>query len=121
MTPREIEMCVLDCLQDDGLEDVATLLRSLNGTDDHRSWETARGMAFSQTEVRSALTRLMEQGLVTPTAEQPPRYEGTSPIPMEAVGVSVPWAEVWFHINPEGRAAVREWWDTEGCAKYPLQ
>lgn len=120
MTPREIEMCVLDCLQDDVIEDVAALLRMLNGTDDDQSWETARGKPFDEAEVQAALSRLMEKGLVTAAAEQSPDFGAARPIPREAVGTSVPWGEVWFHLEPEGREAVQAWWNAEGQAKYPL-
>jgi hypothetical protein len=120
MTPREIEMCVLDCLQDDDVEDIAALLRMLNGEDDDRSWESARGLPFGEAEVQSALARLMESGLVTPAAEHAAHHDGVRRIPREAVGASIPWAEVWFHIEPEGRKVVHSWWNAEGQAKYPL-
>jgi len=83
MTPREIEMCVLDCLQDDDIEDIAALLRLLSGADDDQSWETARGMPFSEIEVQSALARLMEKELVKPLAEQAPHFGAARPIPRE--------------------------------------
>lgn len=121
MTPREIEMCVLDCLQDDAIEDVAALLRVLNGIDDDRSWETARGKPFDESEVQAALIRLMEKGLVTAVAEQSPDFCAARPIPREALGTSVPWGELWFHLEPAGREAVQSWWKTEGQAKYPLR
>ena len=120
MTPREIEMCVLDCLQDDDVEDVAALLRMLNGEGDDQSWETARGMPFDESEVQAALARLMEKGLVTPSAEHPRRDGTVRPIPWEKVGTSVAWSQVWFHLEPEGREAVKAWWNGEGKAKYPI-
>ncbi len=120
MTPREIEMCVLDCLQDDDIEDIAALLRMLNGADDERSWEAARGMPFREAEVRSALARLMEKGLVTPAAEQSPHFGEARPIPIESVGVAVPWEKVWFRLEPQGRETVRSWWISEGQRRYPF-
>jgi len=120
MTPREIEMCVLDCLQDDAIEDMAALLRMLNDKDDDSSWETARGMPFNDAEVRAALVRLMEKGLVTPAAERAPHYGEARPIPWREVGASIEWGEVWFHLEPQGREAVQTWWSTEGKIRYPL-
>jgi hypothetical protein len=119
MTPREIEMCVLDCLQDDDIENVTALLTMLNRKNNDRSWETARGQPFDEGEVQLALVSLMENGLVTPAAELAPDY-GVRPIPRMAVGTSVPWPEVWFHIEPAGRDEVQAWWQAEGQAKYPL-
>ena len=120
MSLREVEMCVLDCLQDDDIEDVAALMRMLNAADDNRSWSALRRMLFDEAEVQSALVRLMEMRMVTPAVEQPPDFEAVRPIPREAVGTSIPWSKVWFHLEPEGRKRVQYWWKTEGQAKYPL-
>jgi len=120
MTLREIEMCVLDCLQNDVIEDVAALLRMLNGNDGDQSWGTARGKPFGEAEVQAALTRLMEKRLVTAAAEQETEIGAARPIPREAVGTSIPWGGVWFHLEPEGREAVQAWWSAEGQARYPL-
>jgi hypothetical protein len=62
----------------------------------------------------------MEKGLVTPAAEQAPDFDAVCPIPREVVGTSVPWGEVWFHLEPEGREVVQAWWNAEGKARYPL-
>ncbi len=118
MTPRDIEMAVLDTLQDD-IEDVAALLRMLNGPDDEQCWETLRGMPFHKVEVQAALVRLMNKGLVTPAAELAPHFGELRPIPMEFVGVSVPWEEVWFDLTAAGRRVIQDWWKTEGDAQYP--
>lgn len=119
MTPRDIEMCVLDSLQND-IEDVTQLLNILNGPDDERSWETARGMPFHKVEVQAALVRLMDTGLVIPHAAIAPELDTLRPIHRWAIGVSVPWEEVWFDLTAEGRRVIQEWWKNEGDAKYPL-
>jgi hypothetical protein len=118
MTPRDIEMAVLDSLQND-TEDVVQLLHILNGADDDLSWESARGMPFHKVEVQAALVRLMDKGLVIPHAALEPELDTLRPIPRSAIGVSVPWEEVWFDLTVEGRRAIQEWWKNEGDAKYP--
>lgn len=120
MTHREIEMCVLDSLLDD-CEDVSQLLSILNRVGDEQSWENARGTTFLETEVQSALVRLMAEGLVTPLASQAPHFRGLQTISREAVGTTVPWSEVWFELRPEGRNTVQAWWSAEGQFKYPLR
>ncbi len=118
MTPRDIEMAVLDSLQND-IEDVVQLLHILNGADNDLSWESARGMPFHKVEVQAALVRLMDKGLVIPHAALAPELDTLRPIPRSAIGDSVPWEEVWFDLNPEGRRVIQEWWKNEGDAKYP--
>lgn len=120
MTPIEIEMCILDCLQDDAVENMSTLLRALNGADDPKSWEAARGGPFCEAEVQSALARLMEKRLVTPLAEQVLELGSLHRISVDAVGTSIAWKSVWFHLEVAGRAVVQAWWDFEGKTKYPL-
>lgn len=120
MTPSEIEMCVLDSLQDDAVENISTLLISLNGGDDPNSWEAARGVPFCKMEVQSALARLLEKRLVAPLAEQALELGSLRRIPVDAVGTSVAWESVWFHLELAGRVAVQAWWDSEGKMRYPL-
>jgi len=119
MTSREIEMCVADCLQDDEIESVDSILRTLNH-EYGSSWQTARGRAFTAEEVRSALDRLMTAGQVKPYCEQPP-LDGCRPIPSDQVGTAFPWDDVWFHLEQSGRDAVREWWEAKGREKFPLE
>lgn len=118
MTPRDIQMCVADVMQDDEIEDVASVLRMLNH-EYESSWRAARGSLFTVEEVHDALQQLMAAGLVTPNAEQPP-LDGCRPIPVDQVGTTFSWDAVWFHLEPAGRDAMRHWWETEGQAKYPL-
>jgi hypothetical protein len=118
MSPYEIQMCVADVIQDDDIESIESILRSLNHQYES-SWQATRGTAFTEDEVRAALVNLIEAGLVTPCAEQPPSGE-CSPIPANHIGTEHPWADVWFHLETPGREAVRRWWEAEGQAKYPL-
>ena len=118
MSPRDIRMCVADVLQDDEIEDIASILRLLNFPGDP-SWRASRGAAFAEAEVREALGALIAEGLVTPCAELPPSGD-CGPIPVEQVGGEHPWADLWFHLEMAGREAVRDWWESEGEAKYPI-
>jgi len=120
MTPRDIEMCVMDCLQDDVMENMAALLRVLNGADDRRSWESARGQSFSESEVQSALVRLMNNGFVIPLAEQASSNDKISPVQVSEVGFGVTWSRAWFHLTQAGRTALQAWWHAEGQARYPV-
>jgi hypothetical protein len=119
MNPYEIQMCVADVLQDDDIENIESILRMLNGSNDELSWKSARDVAFTEDEARAALANLIADGLVTPCASRP-ASEGCSPIPASHVGTEFPWANVWFHLETPVREAVRRWWEAEGQAKYPL-
>jgi hypothetical protein len=118
MTPQDIQMCVVDVLQDDEIEDIDSVLRMLNHAYES-SWRAARGSLFTKEEVRSALEQIMAAGLVTPCAEQPPLNDCV-PIPVNQVGTTFPWDVVWFHLEPSGREALGRWWETVGRAKFPL-
>jgi hypothetical protein len=118
MTPIEIQMCVADVMQDDDIENLDSILRMLNHEDD--SWRTTRGSQFTGAEVRAALERLISDGLVTPCAEQAPG-DGCRPIPVGRDWKSIPWEELWFHLEDAGRNAVHRWWEGEGRHKYPLE
>lgn len=116
MTSREIEMCVLDCLQDD-VENVPALLRMLNGHDPS-SWEMARGARFTADEVQAALDSLMDKQMVTPYADD---SCGTCvPVEGNIVGSTRAWEDVWFQLEPLGRDVFRQWWEAEGRIKYPF-
>ncbi|GIW86674.1 MAG: hypothetical protein KatS3mg108_0998 [Isosphaeraceae bacterium] len=117
MAPEEIRMCVADVLQDDDIENIDSILRMLNFPDEP-SWRASRGAAFTDAEVREALRGLMADGLVTPYVEHPPSGQCV-PIPVDDVDTQYPWDTLWFHLEPEGRDAVRRWWETEGGQKYP--
>jgi len=117
MSPEEIQMCVADVMQDDDIENVDAILRMLNHEDD--SWQTARRNEFTAAEVRAAVEALVSDGLVTPCAEQPP-LEGCRPLPAGHDWKTVPWEELWFHLEAAGRVAVQQWWEREGRQKYPL-
>jgi len=118
MTPHDIQMAVADVMQDDEIENVDSVLRTLNHPYES-SWRAARGQPFTAEEVRGALEQLIAGGLVTPCAVQPP-LDGCRPISKDQVGTEYPWDAVWFHLEPAGRDAVRRWWEKEGEAKYPL-
>jgi hypothetical protein len=117
MTPQEIQMCVADVMQDDDIENVDSILRMLNN--EHDSWRRARGSVFTITEVHAALKELIAHELVTPCAKQFSSTE-CSPIPTNQFGTKFTWDRLWFHLETAGRSAVRQWWETEGCKKYPL-
>jgi hypothetical protein len=111
-------MCVADMLMDDEIENIASILRMLNSPEEP-SWRTARGVRFTETEVRASLVGLMGTGLVTPCAECP-KSGSCEPIPPSQVGAEYPWDALWFHLEPAGRDALASWWETEGEEKYPL-
>jgi hypothetical protein len=116
MSPEEIRMCVLDVIQDD-IENIAAVLRMLNSefTD---SWRGARGQSFTEVEVIVAMKELVRRGLVTPLAEMPPEYD-LHPIDPLRIESEFDWSEFWFLIEPAGRQAIQNWWNTEGQMKYP--
>jgi hypothetical protein len=118
MTSEEIKMSVADVMQDDDIENLDSILRMLNHEDD--SWRAARGREFTPVEVIGALGQLIFDGLVTPCADQPP-LPGCCPIPDDQDWEETASNELWFHLEPAGREAVRQWWATEGSRKYPLQ
>jgi hypothetical protein len=118
MSLKDIEMCVVDAIRDDDIENVETILCEVNGDED--SWEAARGYPFTAVEVRDALVRLIADSLVTPCAEQPP-LDGFRPIPARDVGTTYPWDGLWFHLENSGRLPFKQWWESEGCSRYPLQ
>jgi hypothetical protein len=116
VTPEEIQMCVADVLQDDGIENLDSILRMLNHEDD--SWRTARRSEFTGVEVQAALERLISDGLVTRCPEQAP-LDDCRPIPAGQDCKSVAWEQLWFHLEDAGRDALHRWWDGEGWHKYP--
>lgn len=118
MTPEEVRMCVADVMQDDEIENVDSIIRMLNNEHDS-SWRAARGSAFTSSEIINALEQLMALGLVTPCAEQPPSGD-VSPIAAEQVP-RFSFDTLWFHLEPSGRHAVQNWWNTEGCDKFPIR
>ena len=117
MNKNDIDMCVADTLRDDEIEKLDSILHALNH-EESSSWRVARGTWFSVEEVRAALSRLIDAGLVTPCAEQPPTNEVIS-LPREKMG-SLPWSDLWFHLEGTGRDAVDRWWEAEGRINYPL-
>jgi hypothetical protein len=116
MNTNDIDMCVADALRDDEIENLDSILHALNHPDG-ASWRAARGAVFTAEEVQAALSRLVAVGHVTPCAEQPPANE-VIPVPKAQRG-SVPWGLLWFHLEPAGRQAADQWWETEGRMKYP--
>lgn len=121
MNQQDIEMCVADCLQDDVIESFDLIMHRLNDRDrDSDSWSLARGTAFTDDEVRCAIRRLMAAGMVTPCAETPPSGD-CRPVPTEQVGTDFAIESLWFHLEQSGRDAVREWWDSVGRTKFPLE
>jgi hypothetical protein len=117
MNERDLEMCVLDTLRDDEIENLDSILRALNNADS-ASWRAARGAPFTVEEVQAALCRLIVAGQVTACVEQPPNNE-VAALPKEKMG-TVQWNVLWFHLEPAGREAADQWWQAEGRAKYPL-
>ena len=118
MSPYEIQMCVADVIHDDDIESIETILRMLNHPYES-SWRATRGAAFTEQEVRTALTSLIAAGLVRPCAERPPSGE-CGPILASHIDTEYRWADLWFHLEMAGREAVHRWWESEGQAKYPL-
>lgn len=117
MSPTDIEMCVVDCLLDDEAESLELILQAIND-EDSASWRSARREKFSVEEVQEALRALIQSGLVTALAEQPPTYE-LQTVALPDVGASVLWSSLWFHLCPAGRQAFTDWWSNEGRQKYP--
>jgi len=118
MSPREIQMCVIDVMQDDEIESLSTILSTLNN-DSNSSWRMARGCEFTAEEVRDGLEESMAAGLVTPCAERS-RLGACSPMLVQEVGEKFSWDEVWFHLERAGREALRSWWEAEGKVRFPL-
>lgn len=120
MSDQDIRMCVADVMRDDAIENVESILRTLNHPYEE-SWRAARGRPFTPEEVRAALGQLMDMALVTPAAERAEDGGSCSPIPRDEVGTKYPWPDLWFHLEPAGHEAVDRWWEGEAKAKYPLQ
>ena len=118
MTPTDIRMCVADAMQDDEIENIASVLRILNN-DSESSWRAARGKEFSMTEVTAAVRELLAAGMITPCAELP--SGDCSPIPIEQVEAVLSIESLWFHLEQSGRHAVQQWWDSVGKSKFPLE
>lgn len=119
MTATDIRMCVADAMQDDEIESIDSVLRMLNNDSDS-SWRAARGKEFSNAEVRAALKELLAAGMVTPCAELPTSGD-CAPVPIEKVETVFSIESLWFHLERSGRDAVREWWDSVGKTKFPLE
>lgn len=119
MTPGDIRMCVADAMQDDEIEEVDSIVRMLN-SESQSSWRAARGSAFSIAEVTTAIRELLAAGMITPCAEMPSSGD-CIPISNDQVGNDYPIESLWFHLEQSGRDAVREWWETQGHLKYPLE
>lgn len=118
ITPTDIRMCVADTMQDDAIENIDSVLRMLNNASES-SWRAARGQEFSPEEVVAAIRELLTEGLITPCAET--SSGECTPVPSELVGTDFPIESLWFHLEQSGREAVREWWDSIGQAKFPLE
>jgi hypothetical protein len=119
MTPTDIRMCVADAMQDDEIENIDSILRMLNN-DCESSWRAVRGQEFSAQEVVAAIRELLTAGMITPCAEAPSSGDCT-PVRIEQVGTEFAIESLWFHLEQSGRDAVREWWDSAGQAKFPLE
>ncbi|QOJ00941.1 MAG: hypothetical protein HRU70_10710 [Phycisphaeraceae bacterium] len=117
MNKYEVQMCVMDCLLDDDVESLPSLMQALND-EDPSSWRIARGQAFSVEEVQAALQSLSATGHVTQFVEEPPDFR-LRPITSHDVGLKNPWESIWFHLERKGREEHAQWWEDEGRRKYP--
>ena len=118
ITPDDTRMCVADVMQDDDIENIDSIMRTLN-SDAKSSWRAARGTPFTLSEVTTAVAELMAAGMVTPCAEAP-RSADCVPISRDQIGRGHPIESLWFHLEESGREAVRKWWGEEGHVKLPL-
>lgn len=118
ITPDDIRMCVADVMQDDDIENIDSIIRTLNN-EAESSWRAARGSLFTVPEVATALAELMAAGMVTPCAEVPGSADCV-PISRHHIARDHPIESLWFHLEEPGREAVRKWWEEEGHIKFPL-
>lgn len=119
ITSTDIRMCVADAMQDDDIESVESVLSVLNSPADS-SWCIARGQAFPSNEVEAAIRELLDVGMVTPYMETT-LSGGCTPIKADLVDAEFAIGMLWFRLEQSGRDAVRDWWEAEGCIKFPLK
>jgi hypothetical protein len=118
ITPGDIRMCVADVMQDDDIENIESIIRTLN-SEVESSWRAARGCVFTLSEVTTAVSELIAAGMVTPCAEAPDSGD-CAPISGDQVGKDHAIESLWFHLEESGREAVLKWWEEEGHIKLPL-
>jgi len=118
ITPTDIRMCVSDVMQDDAIENIDSIVRSLN-SEAGSSWRAARGSVFTAAEVATAVAELLDAGMITPCAESSVSGDCV-PIAPDQVGREHAIESLWFHLEESGRHAVRKWWEDEGHIKLPL-
>jgi len=118
ITPDDIRMCVADVMQDDEIENIDSIVRTLN-SEAESSWRVARGSVFTLSEVTTAVAELIAVGMVTPCAEVS-GADNCVPITGDQVGRDHAIESLWFHLEHPGREAVRKWWEEEGHIKLPL-
>ncbi|MGC4005461.1 MAG: hypothetical protein QM811_21005 [Pirellulales bacterium] len=109
-------MCVIDALQDD-IENIDSVLRMLNNKSES-SWATARGRQFTMDEVLSSIRELIQRNLISPLAEIEPGF--VMQIDALIAKTDTELEFLWFSLEPAGRDAMKEWWESRGQIQFPL-